>query len=191
MDVQTISNIVLSSLSLILVVISLITVYVSLKQNKKLISQNNTMIQNAIRPFISIYIDSITICEQQSYLVLKNFGASPATITKFSYDAILKETTQQHPIHQEQFDFVAGITLAPGQNKLLKYDLTTIEKDSLFFEIEYASQSGELFTERVTLTPRNYIHIPIDRPGSTDEPIIEKSANRLAHSMREIIQRLM
>lgn len=70
-------------------VVSIVAIVISLAT----LHQNSKMLESASRPIVSMYIDSITVCEQTSYFVLKNFGASPAKITTFKYDSILKETT--------------------------------------------------------------------------------------------------
>lgn len=192
MELQTISNIVLSALSLILVIISLVTVFISLRQNRELIKQNNEMIKNSTRPYLSIYIDNITIVEQQSYFVLKNFGSSSAKIDAFIYDSVLKSTAQIPNIIKEQFDSVPGIVLAPGQNKLFYYDMTKLEKDVIAFTIRYSSLSGESYEESIELNVKNYIHIPVSRPGShTYNSSLQNFAERLVFSAREIIERSM
>ena len=55
----------------------------ALRQSRIAIKQNNQMLEDSSRPYITLYLDSITICEQQSYFVLKNFGNTPACITDF------------------------------------------------------------------------------------------------------------
>ena len=56
--------------------VSIIAIFISLAT----LRQNSKMLESASRPIVSIYVDSITVCEQTSYFVLKNFGASPAKI---------------------------------------------------------------------------------------------------------------
>ena len=79
MDVSTIVNIILCVLSFILAVISVVTVVITLRQN-------NRMIEESTRPFISVYTDEINAGDPFFYLVVKNFGKSTAYITKFEYD---------------------------------------------------------------------------------------------------------
>lgn len=67
MEISTISNIILSALSFLLAFISIVFVIVTLKQN-------NRMLEASSRPFISIYLETITICEQTTFFVIKNFG---------------------------------------------------------------------------------------------------------------------
>lgn len=96
MDTPTIVNIVLSILSFCITVISIVFVVLTLKQNAK-------MIESSTRPYVVIYLDSVTICEQQSYFIIKNFGQSSAEIIDFIYPASLEETPQETHLMQEQF----------------------------------------------------------------------------------------
>ena len=52
MDISTVVNIVLCILSFILALISIVTVVITLRQN-------HTMIENATRPYICVYGESI------------------------------------------------------------------------------------------------------------------------------------
>lgn len=193
-NISIITNIVLSSLSFLLALLSIIFVIITLRQNRTLIKQNqatieqtNRMIENATRPYISLYIDSITTCEQQSYFVLKNFGYTPATITQFEYDPILKETLQKTSLMQNQFDFVREITLAPGQKKLIVYDLPKLTHDTYTFKIAYVSPTNVCYEETITLNVKNYMHIPVFRPESH----IQYGNERQVHTLREILERTM
>ena len=71
MDISTKVNTTLSILSFILAVISSVTVIMTLCQNKKLIKQNNQALETSLRPYISIFLDNITICEQSTFLFLR------------------------------------------------------------------------------------------------------------------------
>ena len=161
MDLPNLISIGATLSSFILSFISVITVIITLRQNTKIITEST-------RPYITIYIDSITICEQTSFFVLKNFGRSAATITHFEYDDCLKEVTQISPLLNEQFDYVKGITLAPGQSKLLQFKMSTLENKDLTFKIKYVNSQNKQFKENVILNSRNYIHIPENRPNSAD-----------------------
>src|SRR5699024_476457 len=72
--IEIISIIVSAVVSIVAIAISL----KSLKQSRITNEQNNRLLEESTRPYITIYLDAITICEQTSYFVLKNFGNSPA-----------------------------------------------------------------------------------------------------------------
>lgn len=107
MDTATKVNIVLSILSFILALISIITVVITLRQN-------HTMIENATRPYLCIYGQSINPGSPEFYLVIKNFGASPATVTKFEYDPDLSNCYGFSPCRDFLSD-IARCTFAPSR----------------------------------------------------------------------------
>lgn len=186
MDISTKADITLSVLSFILAVISSVTVIATLLQNKKLIKQNNQALEVSLRPYISIFLDNITICEQSTFFVLKNFGNSTATITKFIYDEVLKATDQGHELFLQQFDNVLNITLSPGQSKILHYDVTKLPVDELNFTIGYTS-SEKYYEETTRINVKNYPHIPVPRPESH----IADGFERQVQTLREITERLI
>lgn len=179
LPVGEIINIVLCILSFLLAAFSIVFVMLTLRQNKKLI-------ESSTRPYISIYIDSITICEQDSYFVIKNFGHSSAFITHFDFPPILSQLPQDHVLFNEQFDYVKGITLAPGQSCLLLYNVSSLPDEDLSFSISYKSSSQD-YSETFTLNPRKYIHIPKPRPKSC----IPTGNEREVLTLRELIERLL
>ncbi len=179
MDFATKVNMALCVLSFILAAVSVITVIITLRQN-------NRMIAESTRPYITIYLDTITICEQASYFVLKNFGHCAANITRFEYDNCLKTTGQKSIFLQEQFDYIQGITLAPGQSKLLAYEIPKINKDILTFVIGYTAL-GKYYEDQIELNVKKFIHIPVDRPASHADENMERQVNTL----REIVERLI
>lgn len=179
MDFSTKVNIVLCILSFVLAAVSVVTVIITLRQNNKMIAEST-------RPYITIYLDTITVCEQSGYFVLKNFGHCAAQITRFEYDNCLKTTRQKSIRCQEQFDYVCGITLAPGQSKLLRYEVSKLNKDILTFVIEYTAL-GKCYEEHTELNVKNFIHIPVNRPGS----FIDESTERQVNTLREIAERLI
>lgn len=78
-------------INIISIIASLIPSIVAIVISIKSLRQNNKMIEASSRPYISIYVESITLCEQTSFFVIKNFGNTPAYINDFQYDPILKK----------------------------------------------------------------------------------------------------
>lgn len=114
MDVSIIVNIILCVLSFILAAISVVTVVITLRQNNK-------MIEGSTRPVISVYTDEINAGNPFFYLIVKNFGKSPAYITKFEYDFDFKGC---YKIRNDR-DYLAGLNnavLAPGQSRICTLD---------------------------------------------------------------------
>lgn len=188
--IAVIVNIILSFLSFILALFSAIFVIITLLQNGKLLKQNNALIalnaktlDESTRPFVAIYIEAITVCEQTSYFVLKNFGHSPALITDFVYNPVLKSTDQISSLLQCQFDSIKNIVLSPGQRKLLQYDVSKLPVDTLTFQITYC-YNEKVYTETTTLNVKNYIHLPVSRP----ETHIPEGNERQVHLLRELLE---
>ena len=184
--INIISIIVSTVVSIVAIVISL----KSLKQSLITNEQNNRMLEESTRPYITIYLDAVTICEQSSFFVLKNFGQSPGRIVLFEFDPVLKtlETSPErgNQLINEQYDFVKGLTLAPGQSKMMSCNVTKVPKDVLLFKIGYAAL-GKYYEESIELNVKNYAHIPVARPDSHIRPGCE----RQVHSLREMIDRLV
>lgn len=172
-------------IEIISIIVSTFTSIVAIFVSVKALNQNNKMLEESTRPYVSIYVESITLCEQSSFFVIKNFGNTPAYIDHFDYNPILKETKQKPSILNDQFDYIKGITLAPGQSKMLQYNVTGLPCDELSFTIGYSSDKHYL--ETVKLNVKNYIHIPVTRP---DSHIIEND-ERKVHILREILEHLI
>lgn len=168
------------------ILVSLLTSCVAICVSIKDLRLNREMIEESSRPYISLYLESITICEQASFFIIKNFGNSAARIDSFEYDPALTETIQKAPQLIDQLNYIDGIFLAPGQSKLLEYDVTSLQKDFLTFKITYSS-SLKQYEEVIHLNVKNYIHIPVSRPGSH----IIKNDERKVHTLREILEHLI
>lgn len=87
-------------------IISLIIVGITLSQNRHLI-------ENATRPYLSLYGAVTNFQGPQYYLVLRNFGQSAALITKFTSSvdlAVCSESKDGVP-----FEHIVGFNLAPNQ----------------------------------------------------------------------------
>ncbi|MCM1199796.1 MAG: hypothetical protein NC312_01030 [Bacteroides fragilis] len=126
----TIVNIILCVLSFILAAISVVTVVITLQQNNK-------MIEESTRSIISIYTEEINAGDPFFYLVVKNFGQSPAYITKFEYDfdfngcyKIRNDKNYLQKLHKS--------VLALGQSRICMLDYTKIDKE-VTFVISYQS----------------------------------------------------
>lgn len=128
MDVSTIVNIILCVLSFILAAISVVTVVITLRQNNK-------MIEESTRPFISVYTDEINAGNPFFYLVIKNFGKSTAYITKFEYDF---DFNGCYKIRNDR-DYLQQLNnavLAPGQSRICTLDYQRIDR-AVTFTLEY------------------------------------------------------
>lgn len=187
MDISTISNIVLSTLSFVLAVISIVLVRITLVQNNKILAQNNKMIEEANRPYITISFDAITTSNRNNYFVIKNYGNSAGHILQFQYPDELKTSEQGNHLYNEQFDAVIGMTLFPGQAKLLPWNIVKFTKP-VDFEIVYRSNfSKKEYSECVSIDAEKLNHIPICRPPKTKTP--EEFQNGLICAIYDLIEK--
>ena len=106
MDVSTIVNIILCVLSFILAAISVVTVVITLRQNNK-------MIEESTRPFISVYTDEINAGNPFFYLVIKNFGKSTAYITNLSMTL-----TSMDAIKSEMIEIICSNLIMPSWHRV-------------------------------------------------------------------------
>ena len=173
-------------IEIISIIASAFTSFVAIGISVASLRQSNRVLKESLRPYITIYLDTITVCEQSSYFVLKNFGHTSAVITDFRYDFLLKNTSQPCSLLLEQFDSVKGIVLAPGQMKLLPYNVSTLPVRMLTFSICYRSGSEE-YSESITMDVKNFIHLPAERP----ESFCAEKDKRMVQSLRELIERTM
>lgn len=131
MDLSTKINIALCVLSFLLAAISVVTVVITLRQNHK-------MIENATRPYVCVYGQSINSGSPEFYLVVKNFGASPAVITKFQYEPDLSQCYGVKKPKRNYLDDISKTTLAPGQSRICRLKYSKVP-DIVTFKIEYKS----------------------------------------------------
>jgi len=106
MSPSDIINIILCILSFILAAISVVTVIVTLRQNHK-------MIENSTRPYVVVTGQRTNFQEPRFYVVLKNYGASGATILQLSFDIDLHNYSYIPEI--TPLGHVKDLFLAPGQ----------------------------------------------------------------------------
>ena len=170
-------NLGLSILSLILAVISVITVILTLRQNNK-------MIEESSRPYITIYGDMTNFSDLQFYIILKNFGKSGAVIKKFSCDVDL--SNYNYGITVTPFENIIGTMLAPNQNIVCSIDHRKLSYDNvniLNFDIEYEF-CGKVYTEKC---PVNYGAF---RKNLTTKTATEdKELRTISYALQEMVQK--
>lgn len=130
---------IISSLtvSIIAIVISLVTM-----------RQNSKMIEESSRPVIGIYGQSINSGSPAFYLVVKNFGNSLATITKFETDFDFTDCYEFDTNRNFITEFV-NTSIAPGQSRICRLDYQKINRP-VTFDIEYRS-STKTYSETMNI----------------------------------------
>lgn len=101
--------------------------------------QNSRMIEESTRPYITVYSDLTYFQNAKYYIILKNFGASGATITKFQTDKDLIGLVGER--ERRPFDHIENTFIAPGQSFKATIYLPNAQNpfDAVNFHIEYKS----------------------------------------------------
>lgn len=115
---------------------SIIAIIISVKTLK----QSSKMIEESTRPLIGIYISATHVKELNHYLIIKNFGQTPAFIEYFSYDFDLSSLSTYPGYHP--FKNIEHSTLLPQQSYKCFIDLNEIIKQvqTINFQIIYKSE---------------------------------------------------
>ena len=130
------------------IIASLITSIVAISISLITARQNSKMIENASRPVISIYGESINPGSPEFFIVIKNFGASPAHITQFDYDCDFSSMY----LRNTGVDYLKQINnsvIAPGQSRICALKYSAI-KGPVHFKISYSSGTKS-YNEEMTV----------------------------------------
>lgn len=125
-------------------IVSILISVISLHQNSK-------MIEESTRPVISIYGAMTNLGTPQHYIVIKNFGQTAATITKFDYDFkfnVEKAYAGRSNDHDWLKDLITA-NLAPGQSQICALNYDRINRP-ITFTYEYKT-SSKTYKETVTI----------------------------------------
>lgn len=139
--IQIISIICTSLLSIVAIIISIVTLL-----------QNNKMIFESNKPQITLFSKTIHFTSIHTYLILKNFGNSGATILDISYDDVVDNFFTKKP-----FQNISNTFIAPNQAFLYPLDFDT-KKDLdtiLNFKIKYKYLDKE-YIEKCSVSLSHY-----------------------------------
>lgn len=163
---------VLTSLftGVVAIVISLIT----LKQNSK-------MIEESTRPVINIYGQSINPGSPSFYIVVKNFGNSMATITKFDTDFDFTDCYGFSTDRNWIKEFVNS-SIAPGQSRICRLDYQKITRP-VTFHIEYSS-STKKYSDIMTVDLKSGVAL-LSAKNSTEG----KELHAISYTLQEMLQK--
>lgn len=152
-------NIILSILSFLLTAISIITVVITLRQNHE-------MIENATRPYLTVYGAVTNFQEPQYYLVLRNFGQSNALITEFTSSIDLSICSDCSGVIP--FEHIVGFTLAPNQAIQVPIDYNALISISQGITITMQYTSGQKkYSEISVINPPAHADYPISRASTS------------------------
>lgn len=138
--------------SIIAIIISLVTV-----------RQNSKMIEESTRAVISVYTQSINTGTPMLYLVVRNFGQSPASIQNFHYNFNF-ENCYRFRSDRDYLKDLVGATIAPGQARICTIDYKKIDRP-VTFSIEYTS-AGKLYCDYFTVDLTAGVNMPTPKTAT-------------------------
>ena len=174
MDFQTKVNLALTIVSSFLAFISVVTVIITIRQNHK-------MIESATRPYISIYGESINPGSPMFYIVIKNFGSSPAVMTKFASDF---DFTGCYCFQTDRnfLSIMSKAIIAPGQSRICRLDYDKIP-DDISFSLEYLS-GRKRYSEKFTVNIKAGAEMVTSKVDTKD-----KELRTISYSLQEMLQK--
>lgn len=172
MELQTVTNIILSVLSFVLAAISVITVVVTLRQNSK-------MIEESSRPVISIYPQSINPGQPMFYLVVKNFGHSTAYLTEFISSFDFSECYNIDS-SKDYIGQLSSCTIAPGQSYICHMDYQKIP-DKVHFSVKYKS-STKSYSEEIDVDLKSGVNMPTRKYATPGKEVLS-----ISYSLQELL----
>ena len=135
MDLQTVSNIVLSALSVVLVIVSVVIAIGTLRQN-------NRMIESSTRPYVGFKIERINTGTDRCLFVLRNYGSSAAVIRRFDLGIDLSQI-KSLPTEIGPFEGVENTTLLPGQQLATVFDYKKLKELAIDLRVSITYESLE------------------------------------------------
>ncbi len=155
------------------IIASFLTAFVAIIISLVTMRQNSKMIEESSRAIISIYPQSINTGTPMLFMVIKNFGNSPAVISKFDYDYDFTGCYRYRSERDYLKDFI-GSSLAPGQSRICNIDYTKITRP-VTFSLEYQSGSKK-YQETLTVDLQAGVNIPVPKTASVLLKIILASS---------------
>lgn len=170
-DIIQILGIIASfSTAFVAIIISLITM-----------RQNSKMIEESSRAIISIYPQSINPGSPMMFIVIKNFGNSPAVIHKFDYDFDFTDCYKFRADRDYLKDFV-GSSLAPGQSRICCLDYEKLTRP-ITFSLEYQSGSKN-YQETLVVDLQAGVNVPAPKVATSNEEL-----RIISYTLQEMLQK--
>lgn len=163
------------------IIASFLTAFVAIVISLVTIRQNSKMIEESSRAVISIYSQSINTGSSMMFIVIKNFGNSPAVIRKFDYDFDFTNCYKFRADRDYLKDFV-GSSLAPGQARICCLDYKKITRP-VTFTLEYKSGSKN-YQETLVVDLQAGVNVPIPKTATP-----QKELRTISYTLQEMLQK--
>lgn len=153
------------------------------------VKQTQQSIENAARPYVTIYYKYISIISLHHYFVIKNLGQSEAIITKFKCSQDLSQLKDKNG--NTPFSHIINTSFAPGENMVFYLEnltpmLNKLKDGEVFiFDIEYRC-GRKKYKNHITVNPLVYDDTPISRQ------FMEGSAEKvIAYALQDMIEKML
>ena len=169
-------------IEIISIIASLFTSIIAIIISVKTLRQSERTLEETTRPYVCVYGQSINPGAPQFYLVIKNFGASPAYMTKFTYTPDLS-SCYDSPF--QNCDFLADLAncaLAPGQSKICKLKYSSVP-EKITFDLEY--HCGKKFYHENFITDiKAGVAMPTSKIDTNN-----KELRTISYTLQEMLQK--
>lgn len=167
------------------ILISLITGIIAIVISIKTLNQNNQMIEESTRPYITIYTGTTYFQDTAYFIILKNFGQSGAYITNFSCNRSFEEYTCIG--NSIPFRHINNTHIAPGQSFRYRIDSTKLleDRDPLVFFIEYKTQEKS-YSESIVINIEADLDVVLSRANSKD-----KELRTISFALQDIAEKML
>ena len=140
------------------------------------------MIEESTRPYISVYTDEINTGNPLFYLIIKNFGKSPAYITKFESDFDFRGC-YKIPTDKDYLGNLKNAVFAPGQSRICMLDYAKIRKE-ITFTLEYHSGAKKIYSEKFTIDLKAGVSMPYGKAATEG-----KELRTISYTLQEMLQK--
>lgn len=116
-------------------------------------------------------------------MIVRNFGKSPAYITKFEYDFDFKGC---YKIRNDR-DYLEGLNnavLAPGQSRICTLDYAKIDKE-VTFTLEYHSGAKKVYSDKFTIDLKAGVSMPYGKVATEG-----KELRTISYTLQEMLQKI-
>lgn len=161
------------------ILVSLITSIIAIVISVKTLRQNSKMIEESSRPVIAVYTQSINPGVPMLYLIVKNFGQSPAFMEKFDTDFDFSECYGAKNTKNYIKDLNKCV-IAPGQSKTCWLDFEKLNCP-VHFSIQYKSTTRTYF-ESFDIDLTAAACLPTQKYATPDKELIG-----ISYSLQEML----
>lgn len=152
-------------------------------------------LENANRPYITIYNEVINIVQPIEFLIIKNSGNSPAKIDNIIYDEIklhLMNYVLSNEGHEDEFEscviqpnnlisYFKNSTIAPNQSFRIPINNAETKFENLDFKIIYRGVNSKKYKENFSLNLRQNIEMTFikSNSGTTIEDTLQEILKKM------------